>query len=156
MDHMARRQDPSRRPLTAKGVLASGLTTASVRLNHTAVLGSLQLHAAPMNRLPLPDASVDAVVSTNTIYFVPELDVALTEIARVLRPRGRLALGVGDPAAMRKMPFTKRGFRLRPADEIIDCLSRAGFSVVEDQRVGHDGRAFHVISGELRTTAPRL
>jgi ubiquinone/menaquinone biosynthesis C-methylase UbiE len=41
-------------------------------------------------RLPVPDASVDAVVSTFTLCTVPEAETALGEIRRVLRPGGRL------------------------------------------------------------------
>lgn len=39
--------------------------------------------------LALPDASVDAVLSTFTLCTIPDLDVALAELRRVLRPGGR-------------------------------------------------------------------
>ena len=45
---------------------------------------------APAERLPLPDASVDTVVSTLVLCTVDEPERALREIARVLRPDGRL------------------------------------------------------------------
>jgi ubiquinone/menaquinone biosynthesis C-methylase UbiE len=124
------------------------LATARRRFENAVTAGSLQLQEATMETLPLSDRSVDAVVSTNTIYFVDDLDAALTELARVLRPHGRLALGVGEPAAMAKMPFTKHGFLLRPVSEIIECLRRSGFTLVEDRRVGDDPEAFHVLVGE--------
>ena len=41
-------------------------------------------------RLPLDDGSVDAVVSTWTMCTVPDLDAALAEVRRVLRPHGEL------------------------------------------------------------------
>jgi ubiquinone/menaquinone biosynthesis C-methylase UbiE len=41
-------------------------------------------------RLPIPDASVDAVVSTFTLCTVPAVEAALAEIRRVLRPGGGL------------------------------------------------------------------
>lgn len=45
---------------------------------------------APAEQLPFPDASVDTVVSTFVLCTVEDLDVALREIARVLRPEGQL------------------------------------------------------------------
>jgi ubiquinone/menaquinone biosynthesis C-methylase UbiE len=45
---------------------------------------------ATADDLPVEDASVDTVVSTLVLCTVPEVDPVLTEIARVLRPGGRL------------------------------------------------------------------
>jgi SAM-dependent methyltransferase len=45
---------------------------------------------APAERLPLPDASVDTVVSTLVLCTVDDPESALREVARVLRPNGRL------------------------------------------------------------------
>ncbi|HTZ91054.1 MAG TPA: class I SAM-dependent methyltransferase [Streptosporangiaceae bacterium] len=47
---------------------------------------------APAERLPFPDRSVDTVVSTLVLCTVDAPDVALREIARVLRPGGQLLL----------------------------------------------------------------
>jgi len=49
-----------------------------------------QLVDAPAERLPFPDGSVDTVVSTLVLCTVDAPDVALEEIARVLRPGGQL------------------------------------------------------------------
>ena len=124
------------------------LAAARRRFANHVKKGGLQLHEATMQLLPLPDDSVDAALSTNTIYFVDDLGAAVSELARVLRPGGRLALGVGDPAAMATMPFTKHGFVLRPVSEIIESLRLAGFTLIEDRRVGDGPDAFHVLACE--------
>ena len=49
---------------------------------------------APAQRLPLPDDSFDLVLCQQGLQFVPEKEAAAAEIARVLRPGGRLALSV--------------------------------------------------------------
>lgn len=46
--------------------------------------------AAPAERLPFDDGSVDTVVSTLVLCTVDAPDVALREVARVLRPDGQL------------------------------------------------------------------
>jgi ubiquinone/menaquinone biosynthesis C-methylase UbiE len=43
-------------------------------------------------RLDLPDASHDSALSTFTLCTIPDVDAALAEIRRVLRPGGRLHL----------------------------------------------------------------
>ena len=43
-------------------------------------------------RLPLPDASADVWCSAFVVRNIPDLDAALREAARVLRPGGRLAV----------------------------------------------------------------
>jgi SAM-dependent methyltransferase len=49
--------------------------------------------------LPYPDDSVDAVVLTAVLGEIPDRAAALAQIARVLRPGGRLVVGelFGDP-----------------------------------------------------------
>jgi len=42
--------------------------------------------------LPLDTASVDVVISNGVLNLVPEKDRAFAEIARVLRPGGRLQI----------------------------------------------------------------
>jgi SAM-dependent methyltransferase len=121
------------------------LAEARHRFSDDIAAGRLHLHEARMECLPIPDASLDAIISTNTVYFVEDLAAALRELVRVLRPTGRLVLGVGDPEQMSKMPFTSHGFRLRPIEEIIALAREAGFAHVDDQRVGDGRRAFHLL-----------
>ena len=50
-------------------------------------------------RLPYPDASFDAAYLTAVLGEIPDQDAALRELARVLKPGGRLVVGelFGDP-----------------------------------------------------------
>lgn len=97
--------------------------------------GQLRLSEGSLVALPLPDHCLDAAITVNTIYFVTDLDTACTELARVLRPGARLVVGIGDPEAMARMPFTAYGFTLRPVDEVIAALRSAGFDLTDHQHV---------------------
>ncbi|MDQ0286560.1 SAM-dependent methyltransferase [Desulfofundulus luciae] len=45
-------------------------------------------------QLPFPDDSFDGVISVSAMEFVPDLGAALQEAYRVLKPRGRLVVGL--------------------------------------------------------------
>ena len=53
-------------------------------------LSNVEVHEALIESLPVPDASVDVVISNCVIDLVPDKDVVFAEIDRVLRPGGRL------------------------------------------------------------------
>lgn len=62
-------------------------------------LGNVTAAQGDAQALPFDDASVDAVVLTTVVGEIPDQHAALGEIARVLRPGGRLVVGelLGDP-----------------------------------------------------------
>ena len=105
----------------------------------------LSVYQGSITELPLGEATIDGVSSTNTIYFVDDLDRAFAEVARVLTPGGRFALGIGDPDLMRKMPVTQHGFRIRPVDEVLAALAAGGLTVKDHRKVGKAERFFHLI-----------
>ncbi|HLS00131.1 methyltransferase domain-containing protein [Mycolicibacillus parakoreensis] len=112
-------------PMLARAAAAStGAQTAYVR--------------ADAQRLPLREATVDAVVSIAALQLVPVPAAALAEMHRVLRPGGRAAVMV--PTAGRAV----RLWRLLPAfgahgfdeDELGDTVEGLGFTGV---RVSSNG-----------------
>lgn len=52
----------------------------------------LELCHADANHLPYPDESFDAVVSTQVFEYIEDIQGALAEVRRVLRPGGRVLL----------------------------------------------------------------
>ena len=99
-------------------------------------------------RLDLPDASVDAVTCACGFMFFPDPVGALAEIRRVLRPGGRVAIGVwDDPSrspfltmfgrALAKVapapppdPTGPGPFRFAAPGELARVLTEAGFTDV--------------------------
>jgi ubiquinone/menaquinone biosynthesis C-methylase UbiE len=55
-------------------------------------LTNVEVNQADATSLPLPDASIDVVISNGVLNLVPEKEKAFAEIRRVLRPGGRLQI----------------------------------------------------------------
>lgn len=55
----------------------------------------IEVHAGEAARLPLPDASADAVWISNVLHHIPDLAAAAAEIRRVLRPGAPLLIRAG-------------------------------------------------------------
>jgi ubiquinone/menaquinone biosynthesis C-methylase UbiE len=93
---------------------------------------------ADAQRLPLRDNTVDAVVSLAALQLIPDPAAALAEMARVLRPGGRLAIMVptaGSTARFwRKLP--NAGAHVFDDDEIGDILEDNGFASVRVKNFG--------------------
>jgi arsenite methyltransferase len=53
-------------------------------------LAGVELHESLIESLPLPDASVNIVISNGVIDLIVDKDAVFSEIDRVLRPGGRL------------------------------------------------------------------
>jgi SAM-dependent methyltransferase len=88
----------------------------------------VDLHLADVAAMPFQDASVDGLLSVNTIYFWPDPAAALREIRRVLRPGGRLVLGVRRKAFLLLSPVTWFGFKLYSVRQLEQLLRAAGFA----------------------------
>jgi len=127
------------------------LAAASRRFRREIHTGRLTLHQASIERLPLATASVDGAITLNTLYFIADLAGAFNEGARVLKPGGRLVIGLGDPDAMASQPLTDHGFRVRSVAEVTDVLHDAGLDVDEHRRVGGGRDAFHLLVTRVRS-----
>ena len=123
---------------------ATAISDARKRFQTDLDSGRLQLECSAMDSIPLPDASLDAAITANTLYYIEDIDAALRDLARVLRPGGRAVIGIGDPKFMATLPFTQT-LRLRPLDEVAETMSNAGLKVVDRKRVGNSEKAFHLL-----------
>jgi ubiquinone/menaquinone biosynthesis C-methylase UbiE len=90
--------------------------------------GSLTLNEGSVEQLPLDDGSVDAIISTNTVYFWPDLASAFSSLHRVLAPSGRLAIGFSSKQRLQEMDaVTRHGFLFYEGAELLEQATRAGF-----------------------------
>ena len=105
----------------------------AARARLAALLARVQLNllSADVTALLLRDALVDAVCTTNTIYFWSEPARAFAELARVTKPGGRIAFGYTGRAKMERFKqITQHGFRTFEPDELERLLRASGLSQV--------------------------
>src|SRR5206468_5855782 len=122
---------------------------------------NVEFHQATIDRLPLPDASVDCVISNCVINLAPDKPAVFREIARVLRPGGRLA--VSDIALKKPLPaeigqdvmaYVGCIAGAIPIEEYRRQLAGAGFAAVEVLDTGADLNAYAKVENQAGCCSP--
>jgi SAM-dependent methyltransferase len=119
--------------MEAEGEAPSGLVARAVR--------------ADLLSLPFPDASFDVVMASEVLEHIPDDDLAMAEIARVVRPGGRVAVTVPRWWPERVCWALSRDYhdvagghvRIYRGDELEQRLSEAGLQ----PRGSHHAHALH-------------
>ena len=122
---------------------------------------NVEFHQATIDKLPLPDASVDCVISNCVINLAPDKPAVFREIARVLKPGGRLA--VSDIALKKPLP-AEIGQDLMAyvgciagailIEDYRRQLSEAGFAAVEVIDTGADLNAYAKVENQGGCCSP--
>ena len=115
------------------GADPSGAMVERARRLHTRE-SRVRLIEASVTALPLADGSSDKACSVNTLYFWRNLDAAAWELARVIRPGGRLVLCFQTPEAVRAWPGHRFGFQAWEEEEIASAIEAAGFGGLASKR----------------------
>ena len=89
-------------------------------------LDNVEFRLGEIEHLPVPDASIDVVISNCVINLSPDKRQVWREIARVLKPGGRVA--VSDLALLKPLP---RGV-LDDLEALVGCI--AGAETVDEVR----------------------
>ena len=119
-------------------------------------LTNVEFHQATIDKMPLPDASVDCVISNCVINLAPDKQAVFSEIVRVLKPGGRLA--VSDIAPEEALP-PEIGNDLMayvgciagavPIEQYRNQLLEAGFAQVDIIDTGADLNIYAKVENQL-------
>ncbi|MGA8743163.1 MAG: arsenite methyltransferase [Terracidiphilus sp.] len=124
---------------------------------------NVEFYQSTIDQIPLPDASVDCVISNCVLNLAPDKPAVFREIARVLKPGGRLA--VSDIALKRELPEAVAksvaayvgciaGAIL--IDDYRNGLLAAGFEHVEIVGSGADLNAYAKVENQAGCCSPKM
>jgi arsenite methyltransferase len=124
---------------------------------------NVEFHQSTIDRIPLPDASVDCVISNCVINLAPDKSAVFREIARVLKPGGRVA--VSDIALKQELPeaiaqsvaaYVGCIAGAIPIDDYRAGLLAAGFEHVEVVDSGADLNAYSKMENQAGCCSPKM
>lgn len=124
---------------------------------------NVEFHLAAIDALPLADASVDCVISNCVLNLAPDKPAVFREIARVLKPGGRLA--VSDIALRSELPeeiATSMAAYVGCIggailiDAYREGLLAAGFAHVEIVDTGADLNAYAKVENQAGCCSPAM
>jgi SAM-dependent methyltransferase len=136
------------------------------RARANATLGgytNVEFHLSTIDRIPLPDASADCVISNCVLNLAPDKPAVFREIVRVLKPGGRLA--VSDIALKADLPPAVASSLAAYVGCIggailIDTyraeLLNAGFAFVEIVDSGADLNAYAKVENQSGCCSPAM
>lgn len=104
--------------------------------------GNVEFRLGEIEHLPVPDASVDAIISNCVINLSPDKAAVFREALRVLKPGGRLA--ISDVVATRPIPPELAA----NVEALTGCV--AGAAQVGDMRALLAGAGFDNVNIEMR------
>jgi SAM-dependent methyltransferase len=122
---------------------------------------NVEFHLATIDKLPLPDGSVDCVISNCVINLASDKPAVFREIARVLKPGGRLA--VSDIALKKPLPVEISQDIMAYVGCIAGAvlieqyraqLSEAGFAAVQVIDTGADLNAYAKVENQAACCSP--
>jgi SAM-dependent methyltransferase len=127
------------------------------------VPANVEFHLATIDRLPLPDASADCVISNCVINLAPDKRAVFREMFRVLKPGGRVA--VSDIALKKPLPRELAESVLAyigcvagavPIADYERDLRAAGFDPVQVVDTGKDLNAYAQVEDQSGCCSPAM
>jgi ubiquinone/menaquinone biosynthesis C-methylase UbiE len=122
--------------ITVKGVV-EGIDFSEVMLKQAGKVnkqyiatGKVKLQQGDCSSLPFDNESFDKLCSSNTIYFWKEPEKYFSEMLRVLKPGGRLAIGFRDDKQMSKLNLDKNIFNFYSLNDVVNLVSSIGLTDV--------------------------
>jgi len=103
------------------------IASANRRFSKHIDSGRADFRQGDVGELPFHASTFDKVCTVNTVYFWTSLEAGFAEIYRVLKPRGRIAVGFLPKERMDRMGMPEDIFTTRAPLEVVGAVTKAGF-----------------------------
>jgi Methylase involved in ubiquinone/menaquinone biosynthesis len=97
--------------------------------------GKMQLQTGDVCKMTYADSTFDKVYTVNTIYFWQDIDAALTEIRRTLKPNGIFINAMYTREFLNSLRYTDYGFTKLTEPEFREAVTRNGFKIKETTEI---------------------
>jgi len=143
------------RAISRSGGVAFGLDLSTEMLKQVKNSGGgrIYLIKGDAENIPIKASSIDAVICIRAIYFLPNLEKALNDINRVLRPEGLFIFNFFNTSALR---YRIGAFRIkeqtihnRPYKEMVNAIEKSNFKLVES--VGYSWLPYRLFKSLAQT-----
>ncbi|RPH34990.1 class I SAM-dependent methyltransferase, partial [bacterium] len=123
--------------VTGVDVSRDAVDVCAKRFRRLIDAGTIDLHCAAVEKLPLGESTFTKACTVNTIYFWPDPIVALAQFRRVLKEDGTLVVCFTPRAVLEKRKLMQHGFTLYDPEEVSALLRAAGFRDVQLHSAKH-------------------
>jgi SAM-dependent methyltransferase len=113
--------------------IAEGMVRRAARSARENKLFNLVAVQGDAHRLPFAEESFGAILCTNGLQVIPESDLALSELARVLAPEGRMFVSVVTLPVGGFLPqrvADRLPMLLRSRRDLVEAVRRVGLEVI--------------------------
>ena len=113
------------------GIDCSKAMFEQARKRNTAAIasGQVELKHGDVSSLPYDNDTFDKVFAVQVLYFWKDPVAILSELNRVAKPGGKIALSILDKEHLERVRITQTGvFNLYNGEDIVQLFSQAGFS----------------------------
>lgn len=83
--------------------------------------------------IPFQDSFFNKIFTVNTIYFWQESEKLLSEIYRVLQPKGVFCITFAEESFMKQLPFTKYEFELYSTEKVEKLIGKTTFKIINKE-----------------------